>query len=289
MLKTTELFYFYRIINWQNKISGMRSLGYSVLGYLMAGHLNLPFFFLNSLIIIGWLMLVFSLNDYFDWKVQKEKNFLSSKITKRELSEKQALFYIFLPLLLCLFLIIESLISWRPIFFFILFSLVVLFYTLPSIRLKRRKILGFLVSPITVSLIFLQSYFIFGRLNLDIIFLTVLIFLFHCYLEVLHALEDSLAPDEITRISSNQALKLLKAAPLISLFISLLFAFYNPIFFISSFFALIRIISLKKFRELVAKEKLTIQNIQSVRRNFLSLQLSLYEFLIYGALGALYR
>ena len=278
MLKPKDFLYFYRILNWENKISGVRPIGYTFFGYLMAGKFEfLPIIF-NTSAIFGALTFCYSLNDYFDWKIQKERNFLAAKIQEGKISEKQALIYCFFPLifLLPIFLINPGI---SLLIYLIGFSLI-LFYSLPPIRFKQRKFWGFIVPPLGATAIFLQGYSALSFLNLDIILLAVIIFLFQSYLETFHVFEDSLVKEEIKKIAHPKAiLDLLKRLPLASLIVSLGFALLNPFFFINSFFSLIRFSAVRRFK---------IENIRKVRRNIFSLHWSLYEFGIYGILGLLH-
>lgn len=277
MLKLKEFLYFYRVLNWENKISGVRPVGYTFFGYLMAGKFEFLPIFLNTLAILGALTLCYALNDYFDWKIQKEKNFLASQIQKGRLSEKQALIYCFLPLLFFLLLFFINLRI--AILFFLIGFFIIFFYSLPPIRFKQRIFWGFIMPPLGVVALFLQGYSLLGSLNLNIFLLAVLIFLFQLYLETFHAIEDSLVKEEIKKIiNPKRALNLLKRLPLTSLIISLGFVFLNPFFLISSFFSSIRFVALRKFK---------IKDIEKIRRNLFSFHWSLYEFGIYGILGVL--
>jgi hypothetical protein len=278
MLKSRELLYFYRILNWENKISGARPIGYTIFGYLMVGSFVFLPLFLNTLAIFGALIFCYGLNDYFDWKIQKEKNFLSEKIKNKELTEKKALVLYCLPLL---FFIPFFLIA--PTFSLIIFGtgfLLILFYSLAPLRFKKRKILGFILPPIAALLLFLEGYSILGNFNLNIFLLAVLIFIFHCYLEALHVLEDSTVKEETKKIKNTKSVvTLIKTLLIISFVVSLVFSFFNPLFLITSFFSLVRLSTIRKIN--------IIKKIKALRRNIFSFQWSLYEFLIYALLGML--
>lgn len=278
MLKPKEFLYFYRIINWENKISGVRPIGYTIFGYLMAGTFSFLPLFLNTLAIFGALIFCYGLNDYFDWKLQKEKNFLSYKLKKKELTKKEALEYYFLSLFLFLpFFIITSKIS---LILFLAGFLLILFYSIKPIRFKKIKFLGFIFPPLAVSLLFLEGYSILGALSLNIYLLAILIFIFQCYLETLHVLEDSTIKEETKKIKNARNVeKLAKNLPLVSFAVSLFFSFINPVFLITSFFSMVRFFSIRKIN---AKREII-----KIRRNVFSLKWSLYEFLIYSILGVL--
>lgn len=279
MIKPKELLYFYRILNWKNKISGVRPIGYTIFGYLMARSFVFLPLFLNTIAIFGALIFCYTINDYFDWKLQKEKNFLVEKIEKKEINEKVILKYCFFPLIFLLPFLILS--SNYPISFFILFAFffISVFYSIPPLRFKKRKLLGVIIPPIGAPILFLQGYFILGTFKLSILFLAFLIFLFQVYLEFLHIIDDSQQKKEIKKMSLNFSQKALKVVPLFSLGFSLIFSLYNPIFLITAIFSIIRFLAVKKIE---------IKKINQVRKNLLSPVWSLYEFLIYGILGVLH-
>lgn len=281
-MKFKSPLYFYRILGWKDKMTGINSLGYTILGYLMTGKFNFLPLFLNALAILFGIMFAFSINNYFDWKTQKEKNFLGKIIEEKKISQRKALFFCFLPLifgfLIISFSLTKKLIPLLPFFLYLIISFLTLFYALPPIRLKEKKFIGFLAVPLGSFLIFLQGYFIFGKLSLGFVLFSLLLFLFMVYLEIFHNLEDSLVKEEVKKISQDKALKLLKMLPWASLYTSFAFFLLKPIFLVSSLFSLVRLVSLEKFK---------IKNIRRIRRNNFSLQLSFYEFFIYGILGLL--
>ena len=277
MLTLNDLLYFYRIRAWGNKLTSWRPIGYTLLGYLMAGRFEfLPIFF-NSLAVFGTLAFSFSLNDYFDWKIQEEDNFLAIQVQQKKLTEKLALIYCFLPLLFLPFILFVY--SGTAIFLFLTFFLLVLFYSLPLIRLKQKKLLGFLASPLGAVILFLQGYSVLSYpyfSNLNIFLLAVIIFLFQCYLEILHIIKDSFDMNEIKEMNLERALKLKWQFPLFSLFVSLIFSFFSPFFLITSLFSIVR---------MGMARKANIYNIPKMRANLFSPVLSLYEFGFYGVLG----
>lgn len=277
MLEITDFFYFYRILDWGGKTSFLRLFLYTALGYLMAGNFNPLLILLNSLAVFGVLAFWYSQNNYYDWKIIKEENFLSYKIRKGDLNEKKSKIYIFSPLILCVSLfgiVFFNLIS--PLIF-ILFFLLALIYNQPPIRIKEKSFWGFFIPIIIAPLLFLQGYFLLEGVSLNIFLFTILLLIFQSYAEVIHTLEHSLVKEEKKRIGQKNLLKLLKVIPLISFLISFLFSFHNLIFFITSFFSFVRLFSLKGFR---------VENTAKIRRNIFLPQWSLYEFLIYGAFGA---
>jgi len=281
MLKPKELLYFYRLRNWENKICGLRVICYAIFGYMMAGQFDFLLILVNTLAIFGVMMCYYPLADYFDYKVEKERNFLASKIEKSELSVKELPFYILLPLLLIFPLVfINRLFSLNPVPIILLFlGFALLFiYSFPQTRLKERKITGIVVAPLGAALLFLQAYSLLGDLNLNILLLFILVLVYHYYLEMLHIIDDYFIKSKTGEVKIEKSLKLLEKIPLVSLIISLLFSFFNLIFLITVPFSLIR---------MRAVNKIKIENIHKMRSNIFSPLLSIYEFGIYGILGVL--
>lgn len=279
MLRPKEYLYFYRILNWENKISGIRPIGYTFFGYLMAGRLDFFIIFLNSLVIFGVLSFWYSLNDYFDWKIQNEKNFLATKIKKNELNQRQALIYCFLPLILSLllFLIIKP-DNLYPLFLFLVIFFLTTFYSAPPLRLKQKRFLGFLVPMVGAPILFLQGYVVLGPLTISILLLAIILLLFQGYLEMLHIIEDYQAVGEPKKLPLNRAIDFLRYFSLASFMLSSFFILINPFFAVSTIFSLVRFMSLKKF---------AVKYVHTIRRNLFSLSFSLYEFGIYGLFGIL--
>jgi hypothetical protein len=282
MLALKDLIYLYRLRPWGEKLSSFRMLGYTIFGYLMVGVINIPIILINTLAVIGVLLSGFLLNDYYDFKIQKENNFLAAKFKDGFLNDKNFFVYLIAPLFLIVpIFLIGRFVEINNIFLFSVFAglFLIIFYSVPSIRLKERKILGFLTTPLAVSFLFLQAYTIFKAPDLNIILLVVIIFLFQCYLETLHIIKDSKDSAEKMKINLKDVFKFLKIFPLISFFASVLFLFFNPFFIVTAIFSLIR---------LNEANNIKIKNVQKIRANPFSLVLSLYEFGIYGILGALH-
>jgi hypothetical protein len=278
MQKIKDFLYFYRVMNWENKISGVRPIAYTFFGYAMAGKFELMPIVLNSIAIFATLVLCYAINDFYDWKFQGERNFLASLMQQKRMSEKRALFFTFLPLIF--FPLVWLVASPLSLGFFAAQFLFILFYSAPPLRLKDKKFWGFVAPPLAVTSLFLQGFTLLGKMQTpDIIFLAVVVFLFQCYLEMLHVIDDSLVKEEIKKISDTEkAIGWLKKIPLLSGALSLVFAYFNPLFLITTFFSTIRYFFIAKFE---------MSDIRRIRKNFFLPQWSAYEFLIYGALGAL--
>jgi hypothetical protein len=275
-----ETLYFYRILNWNEKISGSRPIGYTFLGYMMAGELKILPIIFNLFVILGVLSFWYSINDYFDFKIQKEKNFLATKIKSGELSERKAILFCLLPLLLMVFLLfIIKKHNYQSLYYLLIIFILTTFYSIPPVRIKKRKFLSFLIPPVGASLLFLQGYTILREPTLSIILLSIILFMFQLFLEALHIMEDFTKEKEIKKIKNpDNIIAFIRKLPLLSILISLFFSFINLWFLTTTLFSFLRYIYVRK---------VTFVNIHNIRTNLLSPIWSLYEFMVYGILGVL--
>jgi 4-hydroxybenzoate polyprenyltransferase len=274
MLKLIDFLYFYRILRWKDKTTSTRIVLHSILGYLLAGKFVLSPIFLNTLAVFAGAIFCYSFHDYFDWKLNKNGNFLSAKMKEGKLTEKKALIYCLFPLMFFLISLI-FLKNLQSVLLLLCFLLVILYF-LPPFRFREGKILRFIVPPLAELIIFWEGYLIFGHLETAIILFSILMFIFLVFIEIMHNIEHTLSGEEKNKINQNTLLKLFKNHPIISLIISLFFSFYNRIFLITSFFSLVRLMALREFK---------IEDVKMVRKNLILPQWSLYEFLIYGIIG----
>ena len=270
-MKIKDFVYFYRIRTWKNKNTWLTTLMYAFFGYIVASNFNPFLIAINTLVLSGIAMCLFALNNLFDFKLNGENNFIGEQI-KKGLSYKKALIYSFAPLLtfpLVLFTNITATVLALTVL------ILGLFYTLPSFRAKDKKY-GWLLNAVGVGVVFLQAYFaIGGVLNTTIIMLLVIILLFHTYVDCFHILADHKLRE--TKIEIKKIKKLVRSMPIVSLLISLLFAIFNPIFLITSFFSLVR---LKALRKIDSTDHCKIRF--SAFGPFISPLYSSYEFAVYG-------
>lgn len=273
---------FYRVRGWKNRVTWLKPTLYSFLAYSMIGlktlvaHNTVRLILLNSIVVAGIAMFSYSLNDFFNAK--KEKSFIGEQIRKKNISSKQAYTLCFIPLVV----VVGALISLANVRSAVLVAVLVLFsfmYSSKSFGLKNKKY-GWFVLPLSATILFLESYFIFvGFLTTNILFLSVIIFLFACYMEVHHIIVDQNL-GEMRVLPSKMAKNLLFTFPRISILFSIIFSFYSPIFLATTVFSVVRLFSLRRIRE----KDLTRIRLSSTRP-FLSPTYSCYEFLVYGLFG----
>lgn len=275
-MKPAEIIRFYRLSNWRGKISCLRPLAYTFLGYALAGRFDLLASFRNAMAILGILACSYAVNDFYDFKLKGEKNFTASLFKSGRLPLGAIFALAWLPLILCLLLPLENPVP--PILAGVLLLLTVL-YSLPPVRLKKRRIIGFATPPVCAVIIFFQAYFLFGRDTLFIRLFGLVVLFFHLYVEALHQLADTVGGEGRAGLDLRRLIRLTRLFPSLSLLLSVVFALYSPWFLVTTFFSAARLAALRR-ADLET-------DIFKIRKNFLSPTWSAYEFAVYGLLGIL--
>lgn len=267
--------YFFRITNWNNKIGGLRVAAYPVFGFALSGRLDLIEQAALLLSILGLIMTSYALNDYYDWKLLNEDNFFSDKVKRMPSLKDRAILVCFLPSILFLALILVS--SQAVLLLFCTVFILVIGYSMPPLRFKARHILGLIVPSVSMTLVFLMAFLLMGNLSTEIMVLSLMIFGFQMYAELIHVIDDSTVDTETVKISESQAKVLLRAVPLAVTSISIIAAYYvDRVFFVSAFANLTRVLLAGSIDK---------KHIRKIRKKIWTLQWSLYEFIIYALLG----
>lgn len=273
VMRLPDVIYFYRIANWREKISCLRFLGYTFLGYLLAPGFRVGPAARNTLVMAAILTSSYALNDYYDSRINGESNYLTRLIRAGRLHRKTALLWCWLPLTLIIFLPIAN-----AAVIILTLSLIALtfLYSIPPVRLKPRRVWGFITPPACAVIMLLQAYALFAPISLSIAALALLVLFFHLYIETIHQISDSVA-EGAGKDRVEAYLSLLKLWPTLSLVISAVLSFFQPVFLISAGFAVVRLIALKRVD--------VSQQISKIRKNILTPIWSIYEFLAYGLIG----
>lgn len=174
---------FYRINDW------VKSIGFCILGLTATKFLQIinPFLFFIGILQSCFLFsFLFSLNDFFDYIIHKEKNFIGKIIDKSILSKNFVLLLCFLPLLPSItILYLNS--SESYLITLLLFIILSISYSLPKIRLRDIPIIDVICNVLFFSLIFLQSYFFVNDIIIPkVYFLLFWIVLYSFSHEILH-------------------------------------------------------------------------------------------------------
>lgn len=270
-----NILYFYRIIYWQNRIPWPRSLAYAVLGYSVAGYYDWLQILISLVVLSGIFMTLFALNDLYDFKLEKEMNFVSQMIGNGQLTFSGALILSFLPLIFLSGLwVVDSDLS---VYLALAFALIGVLYSLPPFRLKGKA--DWVYSPVCAGLVFLHSFSISGNLNISIIILLVLSVLLHLYTEVIHKLEEAQAEKFVPEEKRAGYLKYLKLIPAASVLISMVGMYFNWVFVFAFLFSLVRAIQATRLNMKTDFYKL--------HRNILSPVYAPYEFIVFILIGPL--
>jgi 4-hydroxybenzoate polyprenyltransferase len=170
---------FYRINSW------IKNIGVPVLALLVTNIFHLSSFLI--VLIASFLVLshTYSINNYYDYILTKENNFIGRQIHSKKMTNKKSLLLIFLPLLLLLFLI--PFMNVLSVIFILLFILLFDLYSCPPLRLKKYP-LGLLISPTClVTFLFFYSYFLVtNNLTQKAILLFTILYSYLTFSSLLH-------------------------------------------------------------------------------------------------------
>jgi len=277
-MKFKDLLCFYRVISWRHKISGWRPLLYTFFAYAVSGECHSFLYAINTFAWVSPFLVFGPFDDYWDFRIKGEYNFVTYLIKEKKFSHKKIFALIGLPLIFAFFILFIVRLGANPIsvWLYILTFLTVICYAAPPFRLKRNKVIGFIVAPFVISLLFLQSYLLTNRLTATVVCIACLIVLFQSYAEALHRLD--VAKSSLQEKEKKYLLFAFYKLPFVILFCSYVFVFINPIFILSAVCACIRLIIIKRR---------PIEYLLRSRRRVLHPVLSLYDFCIYAILGGL--
>lgn len=273
VVRVPDIIYFYRIVNWREKISCLRPLAYTFLGYLLAPGFRIGAAARNTLVVAAILTASYALNDYYDFQLNGEGSYLTRLIRVGRIDRKAALLWCWLPLILVILLPIANT---AAVILTLTLIVLTLLYSIPPVRLKSRRVWGFVTPPACAVIMLLQSYALFAPIGLTIAALALLVLLFHLYVETIHQISDSVA-EGAGKDRVGAYLSLLKLWPTLSLVVSAVLSLFQPVFLISTGFAVVRLIALKRVD--------VPQEISKIRKNILTPIWSIYEFLAYGLIG----
>ena len=266
---------FYRILPWEKKGSWVKLLGYTVLGYALP-HRPDPAILIDFLAVTGSFMYGFSLNDYFDFQLEGDSNYLGELLRTGRLTHRQALFLVFLPLLL---LLPSFLLPLPSLLLLLLFLLLLTLHSVPPARTKDRFFgLGYFFLPLGYTLTFLQALLLSGDPSTPHLLLLPIVLVAACQDEMLGLL---LRKEKLKGRERVEKLALGLSLPLFLL--SLLFLPFFPFFLLTTLFSLVKGEGLRR----IAKRGFRLREDPLWRRmRPLGLSLSTYHLGAYALLGA---
>ncbi|MCW1298403.1 MAG: UbiA family prenyltransferase [Candidatus Parvarchaeota archaeon] len=249
---------FYRIKDW------FKNLGLCLIAYTTNVFPTFEIAFLNLIQSSLLLAYFFAMNNFFDFKIAKEKNYIASL----KMKDKQILLLCTLPL----FLILPTLpIKYNNTFLTLIILFIVLstLYSCPP-RFRDHTIIDVLMNCTIFSVLYLQAYFFFNeKLNnrtILFLFITFTYFLFH---ELLHQLAHFKKDKKSGRITTaiflgfNQTIATLKNLLLIYILIAFIsiFIFQN----LNQFFIVMFVFNLLRYNKIRKINRMT--NLQYLRDN----------------------
>lgn len=232
---------FYRVTTWGAKIGWWRAMGYVFLGFLLSERPDLRTAVLDAAGIFAAFMFVFAIDDYFDWRLEDDRNFLRSAVESGQLGRREALLLCLLPLPAAL-----TLMASLPRDAFVLglaFLAVAGLHSIPPVRFKRNQAAGFLSSPLCAGILFLHGFSVGGEPGRGALLMAVLLAAFHAYMDLFHATGYLVQAGDATAARRLAFLKLSPAAPLL---LSLAFSLQDPLFLTSSVSWLVRAAALRR-------------------------------------------
>ncbi len=269
--------YFYRLATWRYKVNGLRVLLYPLFGFAFAGEFNLVLMVLFLFAVLGLLMSSYALNDFYDWQLLGEKNYMSGVSSLTRMDSFTIVSLCMLPLVAAVPFVVyaDSVLRWL----FLVIAVIVTAYSVPPVRFKEKKLLGVVVPPIAMVLVFIEACIIGQAEPHIIVVLSTLLLLFQSYAEALHMLDDTLLNTEVTKLKTVTIKAFMKVILCLYIVISMyLIAYIDVVFFVSLIAGFIR---------LNFAQGLGTKNIAYVRKHIWRPEWFLYEFLTYGLLGIL--
>lgn len=250
------------------------------LAYALAGQWRGWPMALNALAVCGLFMFANAFDDYWDFRLQREPNALSTQVAAGRLTPARALGLACAPLLLVPPLLLAAAplslasgaIHWR-----IAAALAVcLAYSLPPVRLKDRLPWGFLTAPVLAPLLFTLSVVVLRPMDAFLARFVWLLFLFQAYAEAIHVVDHAGHRPPPRKLSVPAAQRLMRWLPLASLASALVFALSHRAYLLTACASV--------FRWRTA-HRLSMEQLSRHRRDLLSPLWSLVEFVAYAALG----
>jgi 4-hydroxybenzoate polyprenyltransferase len=246
-----KIFELYRIKDW------FKNLGICLLAIVLsASKLNLLYFLPIVQFSLAYSF-VFSLNDYFDYKISQEKNFVQIIIRKGS-KEKSLLLKIFFPLIILIPTFWLN--SFNSLLFLLLFLLLSSIYSLPKFGLKKNFLFSIPANSFSIGAFsFLSSYFFVSeKLDFKGIMFTVIFILLIAIYEIIHQISH-IKEDKKSKIKSlpvvfgvQKSLKIaifIQSLILTIALISLLMNFWSNLVFLGTVvFSILRIFRIRRWK-----------------------------------------
>lgn len=271
----------YRLRDWEHKINQLRLLCYVGLSYALSGAAWDGRFALLLATITVMLVFAGIWSDYWDFRLEGQRNALATLVRQEKLSAAQALAMALAPvppLVIFMWLTLRAAIE--PIAPLLLLGLLLLVttYASPPLRFKARMPFGFFATPLGVTGAFLAVWGTVASWRPLAGWMAALVFLFQCYAECLHILDEASVPGETNKLPEGVARQWAPRLPLCSAVFSATLAAVWPMFAAGMLGGLLRYRTVRR----VAPAQL-----HALRRRLWGPLLCLPEFGFYGLAGLL--
>jgi len=226
----------------------IRNLGMPLIAILTLGFLPNLFYAAIIMLQLAFLQAFsFAINNYYDAKIRKEKNYLG--ILLKTQSSYKILFLCILPLIL---IALTSFISHGNIVFLLLYLFIYDFlYEVPPFRLKKSSFFSILASPLClVALMYLYAYLAFtNTFSIKSIAFLVIFFFYMVFHELIHQMAHSKKEKILPKsLGINGGIKVVQAIISMLMIFSTVIILLNPasnyIFIITIAFSTFRIYKL---------------------------------------------
>ncbi len=280
-LSLVEWLQFYRLQDWEHKINLTRLLLYVVLGWAAAGTTNIQGLLRASAALAAVLMFAGAWSDYWDFRIEGQRNRLSTLVQGGRLPVRFALPLALAPLpAAAVFMWAGSRVAVEPAVGLLLVFLLgfLALYAAPPVRFKARVPFGFFAAPIGAAATVLIGWGMVAPWNAVTIPLAALVLLFHCYAECLHVLDDVIVPGETRKLSVQAAQGLVRWFPLGSAACAAIFSVRHPMFLLGVLCGFVR-------RRALSRLQTHDNRLHAARTNLFNPVFCLPEFLAYAIVG----
>jgi 4-hydroxybenzoate polyprenyltransferase len=223
-----NLYKFYRVRDW------IKNLGIVLIGTLFSGNFN----WFNALLIGAavscTLAHTFSINDFYDFELASEKNYLGKKIIRKKVSKNKTILFSFIPLfLLFLLSLFLSLTIFLLLFLFLILADV---YSCPPFRLKNNWVLSLIINSFCLgTILFFVGYFSMTTIiTTKAIYFSLIFFSYILFSTLIHQL-DHLKKDIKARVKSFPNLFGIRKTIFFLLIIEVLVIIFSFFLFIMDF------------------------------------------------------
>jgi 4-hydroxybenzoate polyprenyltransferase len=259
-MKNLSILKFYRTRDW------IKNLGITFIGILASENVNINLHKgIIALLLSSFLLAyAFSLNDYFDWKIGKEKNYMS----RLKIKKKKKIILILFPLFLSIFFLLTFFIDKLMILlaFFLFFFLYTLYSSPPRLKKTWKYSLFANAFCLGIALFWIGYFSQVNHLNKAFFIFSFFHFSYILTCEIIHQISH-MRKDKIGRIESfpiafgiKNGVQLAQSVQYAVIGFSLTWMLLQQKIFLISlsmmFFSMFRILKIKKINNISVASRL---------------------------------